>query len=73
MKLISKEGLSEALGLDREKFNHIEVKTVNNSERLYYSNGQTFFNDNVNIHELAHKCKEWAYNKGISLYSASGC
>ena len=25
--------------------------------------------DEINIHELAHKCKEWAYNKGFMLLS----
>lgn len=23
--------------------------------------------DNLNIHELAHKCKEWAYKQGYSI------
>lgn len=60
--MISKELLSEVLEVDL-------------TERLVVTNGnkiQISFPDRVediNIHELAHKCKEWAFKKGYMVGS----
>jgi hypothetical protein len=27
------------------------------------------FQESINIYELAHRCKEWAYSKGYDIYS----
>ena len=64
--MISKELLSEVLG---KKVLYTELKyditiditlEVNTYER-YIS---------YNIHELAHKCKEWAHSRGYTIFSA---
>ena len=34
--------------------------------------GKSLSYGKINIHELAHKCKEWAYAKGYDLYSTNG-
>ena len=57
--MISKELLSEVLGYK------VELVKSNNGTTLYfnkYENG-----DYINIHELAHKCKEWAVLKGYEI------
>jgi len=62
--LPSKELLSEVLGY---KVKDIVLSTENNL---------CFFSCNVehriNIYELAHKCKEWAFNKGYELIEEVG-
>lgn len=60
--MISKELLSEVLGY---KVKDIVLSTENNL---------CFFSCNVehriNIHEIVHKCKEWAVGKGYTLVEA---
>lgn len=59
--MISKELLSEVL---EENFssNKIEFEQSRgvDSSRIVIDNWRT-----INIYELAHECKEWAYNKGF--------
>jgi hypothetical protein len=59
---ISKELLSEVL---KEKVESFSV----HGYILEYSAPLTGFNKAICIHELAHKCKEWAYSKGYSIYT----
>ena len=64
--MISKELLSEVVGFDADidcrhtaKANEIGVYSVESGHIFY-----------INIHELAHKCKEWAFSKrGCTLAS----
>lgn len=59
---ISKELLSEVLGIT-----FLAHKVNKNTVRTYYCEEQ--YNE-WNIYELAHTCKEWAFNKGYDLLSA---
>lgn len=64
--MISKKLLSEVLckniiRVELEHPNHIGFK-----EMCDTSFGEL---DQINIYELAHKCKEWAYRKGYALES----
>ena len=59
--MISKELLSEVLG----NYDFNDYTIINN--KLRYHRGHY----GINIHELAHKCKEWAFSKGYTLESAS--
>lgn len=71
--MISKELLSEVLGVD------IEDVYITENQVLYSipnyeieEDSETFYinlGTRINIHELSHKCKEWAYEKGYILYS----
>ena len=71
--MISKELLSEVLGCDcsecyfEDTYNLINYKyqyDVTWSEEIQYNNSS------INIHELAHKCKEWAYeDKSLCGYN----
>lgn len=59
--------LTEVLKLDvdwfkKENLSSIKYKFVNNGEIKY---------DVINIYELAHLCKEWAYKHGFILYSTN--
>ena len=56
---ISKELLSEVLELKRIDEIYIEDNI------LYFCE----LNKGINIYELAHKCKEWAMNKGYQIIS----
>lgn len=64
MQLPSKELLSEVLGKDVCK-----VKEIENNTLIYGCLVHDGWYDEINIHELANKCKEWAYRKGYSLIS----
>lgn len=68
--MISKELLSEVLGYKISKA-YIEdtqsVKYLN----VFLDGDDTGIYDSINIHELAHKCKEWAYKQGFLLNSDS--
>ena len=64
MSMISKELLSEVLGG--------EVIQLNNISEVYGVHYEIQKMDgiklqNINIHELAHKCKEWANSQGYGL------
>lgn len=58
--MISKELLIEVLGGDVKSFS-IDKNNV------YYDIDH---GTSINIYELAHKCKQWAFDKGYSLESA---
>ena len=47
----------------------IHIITLNNKSNLGYSIGY-IKTSNINIYELAHKCKEWAVSKGYNLQSS---
>ena len=67
-EIISKELLREVLG--RKTITDIAGDGWGKDDEIAY-----WFQDRVfciNIYELAHKCKEWAYAKGYSISSAYG-
>ena len=61
--MISKELLSEVLKIDdivhiqKEGINYLFISRANNQAII------------INIYELAHKCKDWAYSKDYSYLS----
>ena len=59
---ISKELLSEVLNL-----NITYIERCNNS--IIYKISVYDREEEINIYELAHKCKEWAYTQGYILFS----
>ena len=71
--MISKELLSEVLNLNMWKTDSLNISI---DENKVYCNG-IFLGDLgyqqssyvVNIYELAHKCKKWAFNNGFGLTS----
>ena len=61
--MISKELLSEVLKkeirefvIEKNELRYILKDDINNIPELYF----------INIYELSHKCKEWAFNQGYS-------
>lgn len=58
---ISKELLSEVLNIERE-IKHIDFIEKWNTF-IYYVDGGA--ERTINIYELAHKCKEWAFNNNM--------
>jgi len=69
--MIGKELLSEVLNL--EMFEDCEPHFLGGITEIWYEvyiqNKTDTVSRHNNIHELAHKCKEWAYEKGYSLVS----
>jgi hypothetical protein len=77
--MISKELLSEALGVKTRSHSKVHYKdnTISYEADLKIRdiaekvNSKQFLDvvswGNINIHELAHKCKEWAYDYGYSI------
>lgn len=73
--LISKELLREVLNKKVVEICNTYDTLINDNfidtERelafKYKSNNASILNDTINIYELAHKCKEWALNKGYTL------
>ena len=77
--MISKELLSEVLNK-----NFMQIAKDNNSEiaiildestieidfNYEHIEFESYTHDTVNIHELAHKCKEWAHSRGYTIFSA---
>lgn len=62
--MINKELLSEVLKVD--------IRKINNSTldgNLYYYKTFVKCKSKINIYELAHKCKEWAYKCGYIIDS----
>ncbi len=59
--MISKELLSEVLG---KEVHDVRETSVDNMYVIIYDDCWYTFN----IHELAHKCKEWAFHRGVSIY-----
>lgn len=45
--------------IEKNELRYILENDINSIPELYY----------INIYELAHKCKEWAYSKGYILFS----
>lgn len=62
MQLPSKELLSEVL-----KLNITYIERCNNS--IIYKISVYDREEEVNIYELSHKCKEWAYSQGYIISS----
>ena len=60
MKLPSKELLSKVLGVYVTEFYLDCESLVYTYDRIFNENEQ--YKDDINIYELAHKCKEWAVN-----------
>jgi len=72
--MISEELLSEVLGIEVVANSEISIK-YNNIE---YNEKRYSFNvwEDINIHELDYKCKEWANQQGFVLdiqYSKDYC
>ena len=68
--MISKELLSEVLGqvyIDATRSIKDENKhfAIGNKHVLLGDKGFNHWNDSINIYELSHKCKEWAYKRGF--------
>jgi hypothetical protein len=76
MNMISKELLSEVLGSATKG-----LKSFGLSEcGIYLIFQYEDFDDSISVYELAHKCKEWAYNlkqeiiiKSYTVFNAGGC
>jgi len=60
--MISEELLNDVLELDLIVH---DIKIVNNT--LFYTTEN--YTNKINIYELAHKCKEWALDKGYIIES----
>lgn len=71
--MISKELLSEVLGHDEVCDTVVETTSYANMELgIRYTkqvNERINLVDSINIHELAHKCKEWAFEQGYMVGS----
>ena len=65
--MISKELLSEVLNDKKILLSKNDLLIGDNV--LLFDN-QCNYLVNINIYELSHKCKEWAFDKGYSLESA---
>ena len=62
--MISKELLSEVL--QNYNIEHFEI----DDNYLWIQVDGGYLNKTINIYELAHKCKEWAYNTtGMAVWS----
>ena len=66
---ISKELLSEVLSI--KVFTEISENDYGKNNILVYWEFDGYHNHcrNINIYELANKCKEWAYSQGYILFS----
>ena len=67
-EMISKELLSEVLNIENERISRTVDKfcfpnTNTIAVQYYMTDGW----QHINIYELAHKCKEWAYKKEYAL------
>ncbi len=68
-KIISKELLSEVLKEEIVNVHdHISDQHVSYSYKSE-SNDKFGLMSEINIHELAHECKEWAYDEGYWIFS----
>jgi len=64
--MINKELLNEVLELDEKGYCRSKVMRCYVKENKVFEHwGREDRETTVNIHELAHKCKEWAYKKSI--------
>ena len=68
--MISKELLSSVLGLTVVKGLELEGIVLWYNGIVNINNQPPYAKElNINIYELAHKCKEWAYSQGYILFS----
>ncbi len=69
--MISKELLSEVLDKDIFEYRHAGFGTFTDKRYLVadYMKGVDIFTETINIYELAHKCKEWAWDQGYILHT----
>jgi hypothetical protein len=67
MEIISKELLSDVLGYQVIDYMGGAYNTIPNS--IYMNKKDGDWTKNINIHELAHKCKEWATGQVTSFSS----
>ena len=67
--VISKELFSEVIDENLDLYYCIEFYNVNNSIRYWIIEDPTKQSTSkyINIHELARKCKEWAYDNGYRV------
>ena len=63
--IISKELLCEVYSEEVDFIRYV----ANNTHEVYFKNPTRLKYQIVNIYELAHKCKEWAYNNNYYVYS----
>jgi len=63
--MISKELLSEVLGLKQE-IELIEYSDIT-KQLDYYHNRFWRHGSHINIHELAYKCKKWGWKEGYEI------
>ena len=83
--MISKELLSTVLNVDIGMTNKgdemiskellVEILELKRVDKIYIEDNLLYFcelNKGINIYELAHKCKEWAYGNGYDLVSSVG-
>lgn len=72
--MISKELLSAVLGREVKKVIKVEQKDVIGLLTFKVLRFETPYGDmrSISIHELAHKCKEWAMSKGYVLLTVGG-
>ena len=61
--MISKELLNEVLGYEAS---YIQIVGTKLCFSCHIKGGS-----NINIYELAHKCKEWAYKQGYAILSGN--
>ena len=66
--MISKELLSEVLDYDVDKYT-IVSSTETTQIRIWKKDAEIWDYRSYDIYHFAHKCKEWAFNKGIILVS----
>lgn len=60
--MISKELLCEVVGFSTDEIRYIEDE-LNEDNCLVYVMDYDHLQVPINVHELAHKCKEWAFDK----------
>lgn len=66
--MISKELLGEVLNKEVSIWDKYEIKGNVLEIGIHLPSGGRFYKE-VNIYELAHKCKEWAYENNYYIYS----
>lgn len=69
-EIISKELLGEVLELKAIKIGRVLTSgqfSYGNRQEFYYDDGCDTIHEIINIHELAHKCKEWAWKEGFIM------
>ena len=77
--MITKYILKEVLFYKEKYKDQIEItRLVSNKNYIEYTSEVTgnpynyITHDKINVYELAHKCKEWALNKGYYLRAEQG-